>query len=96
MVREGWQPPKKTPQPENPHYAINPDIRQATPVQESAPVQTVADQPQQPATPPTDDEWDTPFQARLNLVLSTLQLQAPMATAPVVELWNRPLDTQKN
>jgi hypothetical protein len=41
MLRDGWQPP----QPENPHYATNPPIRQATPLQESAPVQTVADQP---------------------------------------------------
>jgi hypothetical protein len=96
LVAEGWQPPKATPQPENPHYAIKPDIRQAAPLQETAPVQTVVDQPQ-PAPRPADEEWDTPFSTHLNLVLSTLQLSAPLATAAVVvEPWNRPLDTRKN
>jgi hypothetical protein len=42
MVREGWQLPR----PENSHYATNPPIRQTTPLQETAPVQTEADQPQ--------------------------------------------------
>jgi hypothetical protein len=104
MLKDGWQFIQKNPdqavqtslQPENPHYATNPDIRQTTPLQETTPVQTVADQPQKPATPPADDEWGTPFQARLNVILSTLQLQPPMATATVVESWNRPLNTPKN
>jgi hypothetical protein len=95
LVAQGWQLPQPPTQPENPHYATNPDIRQATPLQEAAPVQTVADQPQPPALP-ADDEWDTSFSSHLNLVLSTLQLPATVATAPVVELWNRPLDTRKN
>jgi hypothetical protein len=95
LLAQGWQPPKPTTQAEKPHHATNPDIRQATPLQETAPVRTAADQPK-PVTPPAADTWNTPFSTHLNLVLSTLQLGAPLATAPVVEQWNRPLDTRKN
>lgn len=95
LLAQGWKPAQPTTQPENPHYAKNPDIRQATPLQETAPVQVAADQPK-PVVPPAADTWDTPFSTHLNLVLSTLQLGAPLATAPVVEQWNRPLDIRKN
>jgi hypothetical protein len=46
LLAQGWKPAQATTQPENLHYAINSDIRQATPIQESAPVQTVAAQSQ--------------------------------------------------
>ena len=96
LLAQGWKPAQTKTQPEKPHYATNPDIRQATPLQETAPVQsTPADQPK-PVVPPAADTWGTPFSTHLNLVLSTLQLGAPLATAPVVEQWNRPLDTSKN
>ena len=95
LLAQGWKPAQLTTQPEKPHYATNPDIRQATPLQETAPVQVAADQPK-PTAQPAADTWNTPFSTHLNLVLSTLQLSAPLATAPVVEQWNRPLDTRKN
>jgi molybdopterin-biosynthesis enzyme MoeA-like protein len=82
-LKEGWTPKRAgepetttTPQVEESHYAINPDIRQATSLQES-PEMTTAAQPEQgsrgePITPTVD-------YLNLKAILATLQLMVPLA-----------------
>jgi len=80
-LREGWQLPAAQSEPKhpekaqtsqsgNPHYATNPPVRQADRLQEIAPVQTVAEQPQPAPGYPLEN---------LAAVLATPQLPAPAA-----------------
>ncbi len=64
MVREGWTPEPTSPVQES-HYAINSPSRQADRLQESTPLQTVADQPQ------------SALVLNLETILTTLQLMPP-------------------
>ncbi len=73
MVREGWAPETPTLVQES-HYATNPPNRQATRLQESAPVQTVANQPQ------------SAFVLNLETILTTPQLTPPAADQTSSEL----------
>jgi hypothetical protein len=85
FLASGWKTTQPTPESQNLHYAINPPIRQATPLQEPAPVsatppgqgsdlQTVADQPQSAKGYRLEN---------LAAILSTPQLQASVEQAAV-------------
>ena len=87
MMREGWTPPKTTPQPQEPHYATKTPIRQATALQETAPVQPVV-KPLQPADARPRFYSTASIAAAMNLeaILTTPQLMAPKQEQPAVEL----------
>jgi hypothetical protein len=80
FLTSGWQPSHPIPKSESPHYAINPSIRQATPLQETAPVPDtgILARGQNATTPPK-------FGDVLNLknILTTPQLPAPVEQAAV-------------
>ena len=85
MMREGWTPP--TPQPQESHYATNPDTRQAPSLQETAPVQPVVKPPQPTVARP--QFYSTAAIAsvmNLEAILTTPQLMAPKQEQPAVEL----------
>ena len=76
LLKEGWQPPTPK-EPENPHYAIKPDIRQAPTLQETGTLQPVAKSPQSAATQLQNVAPAVPTLFDLKALLSVLKLPPP-------------------